>query len=264
MEEKRTSNKSLWVVSLLLLSIVIALIAMFVLRPMEEREGIILPDISIDPSQSQVAEEFSSSGFLQIDTKNILPVLDSLKKPEYYHQIYTVTTSSGRSSSTKTVELWVNGSWIHAEVHDGRNIKSIFTDGMEAWFWYDHDLVPAAVTLGSDILLEDLLGIPNFNYQIQMRKSVIKDAGYAYFEDEFLQYIYVLSNTKSEAGVEYLFAVDNGLLYRCHAVENDLLVYEVLQIEFEQLAYGDQAFDGRFCLPDGSVPFTEETRMLLP
>ena len=264
MEEKRTSNKSLWVVSLLLLSVVIALIVMFALRPIEEREGIILPEINIDPAQDQVTEEFTASGFLQIDADNIIAVLDSLKKPEYYHQTYEVVTASGRSSSIRTVEIWVNGPWIHAEVSDERTVKSIFTDGEQAWIWYDQDLIPAAVTLNSDVLLEDLLGIPNFDYQVQMEKSVILDAGYAHLEENLLQYIFVLSDAGQAKELEYWFAIDTGLLYRCSGVEDEIIVYDVRQTTFEQLAYGDQAFEGRFCLPDGTVPFSTEVRMLLP
>ena len=264
MEEKRTSNKSLMAVSLLLLSVVAILIVLFVLRPTEAREGIVLPDPQTEPAQEQVQQQPNAGGFLELNAENVIRVLDSLNKPEYYRQTFSVTVDSGKTASERIVEIWVNGSWIHGEVRDGSSVKSVFSDGTEAWIWYNHDLQPAVFPLSQNLLLEDLLGIPNFDYQNTLRKAELLDAGYAYREEDLLQYVYVQTTAPSAAEWEFRFALDTGLLYSCSVSERNLKTYSVEQTAFEQLAYGDQAFEGRFCLPDGTVPFTEETRMLLP
>ena len=264
MEEKRSFNKSLMVVSLLLLSLVAALILLFVLRPAEEWEGIILPGPQSETLSEQPQNHVSSGSFLELNTENVIRVLDSLEKPEFYHQIYSVTVHSGNTASTKQVEIWVNGSWIHSEIRDGKSVKSIFTDGNEAWIWYDLDLNPVKFQLTEKLLLEDLLGLPNFDYREKIRSAKLFDAGYATREEDLLQYVYVTVSEAEAVSFEYRFALNNGLMFSCTATEDYLVTYEVQQTGFEQLAYGDQAFDGRFCLPDGTVPFTAETRMLQP
>ena len=264
MEEKKTRNKSLMAVSLLLLSVVAVLILLFLMRPSDDRDGIVLPDPMAESSQEKPSEVQSSGSFLTIDQENVVTVLDSLEKPEYYHQTYEVQLSSGRSSSTRTVELWVNGSWIHAEVRDGQTVKSVFTDGQEAWLWYDRDLTPVPFSLSEDLLLEDLIGLPQFDYQRQIEAAVRTEAGYAVREEDLLQYVYVSTENSDESASSYWFSLDSGLLYSCSTTESQVQVYDVRQTAFERLAYADQAFEGRFCLPDGTVPFTAETRMLLP
>lgn len=264
MEEKRSINKSLVVVSLLLLSVVAILIVMFVLRPSEKRDGIILPGPQGSLHHEQIIGVPSDSGFIQIDNDNVLVALETLKKPEYYHQVFRIQISSGKSTASKTIELWVNGPWIHAEVFDEHEKKSIFTDLNEAWIWYDSDLRPISVRLSEDILLEDLIGLPNFDYQTQMSQAERLECGYGYDEAEFLQYLYVTTQDTDQTASEYRFSLDSGLLCSCKTIEDDTCVYDVKQVAFERLVYGDQAFEGRFCLPDGTVPFTAETRMLQP
>ena len=206
MEEKRTSNKSLMAVSLLLLSVVAILIVLFVLRPTEAREGIVLPDPQTEPAQEQVQQQPNAGGFLELNAENVIRVLDSLNKPEYYRQTFSVTVDSGKTASERIVEIWVNGSWIHGEVRDGSSVKSVFSDGTEAWIWYNHDLQPAVFPLSQNLLLEDLLGIPNFDYQNTLRKAELLDAGYAYREEDLLQYVYVQTTAPSAAEWEFRFA----------------------------------------------------------
>lgn len=264
MEEKRLSNKSLMAVSLLLLSVVAGVIVLFVMRPTAEREGIVLPDPVMENTQELPQSTQSGTDFLTIDPNNVVNVLSSLEAPEYYHQTYQIQINSGRTSSVRTVELWVNGSWIHAEIQDGRRIKSLFTDGQEAWVWYDHDLNPDLFVLSDSLLLEDLIGLPNFDFQTMIAHAERKEAGYAVDPDTLLQYVYVRTGSGLDREAEYRFSLDTGLLYSSVVFEKELQVYEVLQTSFDRLAYGDQAFEGRFCLPSGSVPFAIEARMLQP
>ena len=56
----------------------------------------------------------------------------------------------------------------------------------------------------------------------------------------------------------------SGLLYQSDILEQSRQVYEVRQDEVSILAPGDQAFTGRFCLPDGRDPFTAKTETPLP
>lgn len=264
MEEKKSLNKSVVVVSLLLLLVVAGLLVLFVMRPSEQREGIVLPGPQTELSQGQPVEPQAADNFLEINTENLVTALRSLQKPEYYHQVYAVTVSSGKYASTKTVELWVNGSWTHAEVSDDHSTKSIFTDGHEAWIWYTQDSTPVSVQLGENLLLEDLLGIPNFDYQVTMEQARLVSAGYDVQEGDFTPYIFAETEEVDSVTSQYRFALDSGLLLRCSVMEGELLVYEVVQTAFDRLAFGDQSFAGRFCLPDGTVPFTVETRMLQP
>jgi len=264
MEEKRLSNKSLVAVSLLLLSVVAGVILLFVMRPAVERDGIVLPDPVVENTQELPQSTQLQADFLTIDPNNVVDVLASLEAPEFFHQTYQVQINSGRTSSVRTVEIWVNGSWIHAEIHDGRRVKSVFTDGSEAWVWYDHDLTPDLFVLHDDLLLEDLLGLPNFDFQTMIAQAERTEAGYAVDPDTLLQYIYVHTGSDPDHETEYRFSLDTGLLFSNVVSENERQVYEVLQTAFDRLAYGDQAFEGRFCLPSGVVPFAIEARMPQP
>ena len=264
MEEKRSMNKSLMVVSLLLLSVVAVLIVLFVFRPTEKHEGIQLPASQSDPGYEGITEMPMVDNFVQIDRENVISVLESLERPEYYHQTYDIQIGSGRNFTVRHLELWVNGPWIHAEIRDEIGVKSIFTDGQIAWIWHERDLTPMSFQLSEDLLLEDLLGLPNFDYQNKLKQSERLESGYAYDEEAQLQYIYVRTQNQKDSISEYRFSLESGLLYSCEAQEGTLRVYNVIEKSFDRLAYGDQAFDGRFCLPDGTVPFTAETRMLQP
>lgn len=264
MEEKRSMNKSLVVVSLLLLSVVAVLIVLFVLRPADHRDTIVLPTVQPDLPHDSVIDVPAEHGFMQINPENVLLVLDTLNPPGYYFQSYRIQVSSGRTVSEKNVKLWVNRELIHAEVYDERGTKSVFSDGRVAWIWYSNDLNPVSITLEDGFLLEDLIGLPNFDYRSKMIAADRLDGGYGYQEDAFQQYLYIHTRDAENVVSEYRFSLESGLLCSCRTTEDDALVYDVVETEFERLVYGDQAFDGRFCLPDGTVPFTVETRMLQP
>ena len=264
MEEKRSFNKSLMVVSLLLLSVVAVLIVLFVLRPTEERDGIVLPGVYTENPSTVVETVLPADEFLQVDRNNVTDALRAMDQPEYYHQTYQIQFGSGRSMLEKVVDIWVNGTWIHAEVHDDFGTKSVFTDGNTAWIWYNQDINPISVQLDETLLLEDLIGIPNFDYLTYISKADRLECGYGFREDDLLQYLFVnLWNSKNETS-EYWFSLSSGLMYSCQTIEFGQQVYAVTQVAFERLALGDQAFQGRFCLPDGTVPFPTEKRMLQP
>ena len=263
MEKKQTRNKPVIAVSLLLLFVVAALLVLFAMRPADQREGIVLPDPQKEDAEiEQFEEQLPAGDFVEINTDNVVTVLRSLEKPEFYHQVYVVTINSEKKSSARTVELWVNGTWTHAEISDGRAVKSVFTDGSTAWIWYSSDLNAVPIQLGDSLLPEDLLGIPNFDYQTSMEHAELQDAGYGLGENKE-QYIFAQTE-ENDCTMRYRFSLDSGLLLQCTATERETVVYEVVQTAFDRLAYGDQSFEGRFCLPDGTVPFTSETRMLQP
>lgn len=262
MEEKK-NNRAILVVTLALVAVMAVLLAVFMLRSDSGQEGIVLPATQKDPVSDKQPENEAIAEFLELSTENVLPALRSLSRPQYYHQSFEVTRLGASFQVSHQVELWYNGGLIHAELRTQSQVKSVFTDGETVWIWYDSDLTPICLTLDSSVTLEDLLGLPAFDYLDTLEGETIVDAGYETPDENGSKLVFVCTKDASTAK-RYWVDLESGLLCQSDVLEDSQQVYLMTQTAFDRLAPGDQAFSGRFCLPDGSEPFIVERETQQP
>jgi len=262
--EERNNNRAIVAMSLALFFVIILLIVLFILSPDEEQDGIILPDHSVDSVITQSPNNEQSIEFVEITTENVVQALQGMQRPDYYHQVYTVSVGNQNRQLIRTVELWKNGQLLHAEVNDDRQIKSVLTDGTVAWIWYDQDLAPISLQLSNFMTVEDILGLPAFDYLQTLQDANIVTAEYQIDEANMHQSIYVCVQNETLLTNRYWIDLKTGLLNSADALDQSVQVYQVTQKDFSLLAQGDEAFSGRFCLPDGTEPFVVKREMPLP
>jgi len=262
--DSRKNNRSVLVVSAALI-LVVALVLIFVLlQPESDREGIVLPTPQTDSPSDPVLQEQEQEEFLQITTDNVVDALRSLERPVHYNQTYEVAVGVDDDRAARTVELWVSGSLIHAEVTGGDKVRSVLSDGVTAWLWYDVDPNPISVQLSDSVTTEDLLGLPGFDYLSTLETVPVEEVDYLMLQEPQAQCIYVCARAGADETDRWWINLENGLLCRADALEASQLVYEVRQTFFARLAEGDESFTGKFALPDGTEPFSAEARMLQP
>lgn len=261
--EGKKNNRAILVVTLSLVAVMAVLLVVFMLRSHQGQEGIVLPTAQQDPVTDQRPESETKADFLELTTGNVVSALRSLSRPQYYHQSFEVTLFGASFQSAHEVELWYNGGLIHAEVRKRNQVKSVFTDGETVWIWYDSDLAPISLTLDSSVTLEDLLGLPAFDYLDTLDKETIVDASYEAPDGDGKKLVFVCTKDALTAR-RYWIDLESGLLCQSDVLEDSQQVYLMTQTAFDRLAPGDQAFSGRFCLPDGSEPFIVEREMQQP
>ena len=261
MPQKKISSKAVWAVSASVIIVVILLILLFLTqKPAAKQESIVLPSVQEEPAEniqspSDEQDESSSQQFFEVSNENVLMALHSLNRPASYHQTYTVTVGSDEQRAFHTVDFWVNGPYIHAEVSDGQNTRSIISDGDTAYLWYQNDEPYISVSLTDGLQTEDLMGLPNFDAYLIIQQEHVVDSGYLTLEDPVVQCIYVCTQDEKTDASRYWVNLENGLLYQADVLENSNQVYSIKQTLFEALATEDESFANRFQLPDGTTPF---------
>jgi len=265
MDEKKPVNIPVLAAAVALILVVVILIGVFALRQSRAgSEGIILPTVQPEKQEHASQTPEVQANFVQITPDNAATVLRSLQTADYYHQSFSVAVGTDRAIADSMVELWVSGRVIHAEINDGRKVKSILTDGDTAWLWYNVDPEPISVSLDGSVLAEDLLGLPNFNYLNTVKHGNVLEADYLVLTEPATQCIFVSVQSGEDRTDRYWINLANGLLYQADTLTDNQLIYQVRQNDFAQLADGDAAFQGKFSLPDGTEPFTAAARTRQP
>ena len=258
MNQKFSSRKTLWGISIAGLLIAVLLICVFVSTTGSAmKEGIVLPDRTEENSSDELPEQTENTDFLEITPENVLTALHTLERPEAYYQSCTVTVGVQPYQSAKEVHLWVNGDLLHAEVRDAHHTKHLLTDGAVAYIWYEGNIAPARILLTEYLTQEDLLGLPDFDGFLTVEQEHITDAGYLFLDESNIPCIYVASRQTPSAVVRYWVNLDSGLLYQADAMEDSDQVYHVRQQSFELLSPEQDELWSKMRLPDGTAPFTE-------
>lgn len=256
MEQSGKNNRSVVLVSLCLVLVVAGLIVAFLMgRPAEREEAIVLPGTQSEGSDVQGPEQGQESDFIQVTDQNVTQILRSIQQPGYSHQIFTVKVGTGDAQTQRTVELWISDRLVQGEIRGGNRIKTVLTDGKTAWFWYDTDQTPASVALSEALTVEDLLGLPAFDFLQSIERDTVLDADYLMLRDVQIQTVFVSTGDGESLNYRYWVDLSNGLLYKADALENNQPVYEVLRQFGAILVPSDETFRGKFILPDGSDPF---------
>lgn len=260
MERKRNFRKNGLLAVLGVVIIAGLLFAAFSMNQSDQRqESIVLPSTTPVETQPQPeTPEEEENTFAQVTKDNVRTVLErTIQRPDAYHQSYTVTVGADEAQAAHTVELWVNGTLLHAEVSDEARTKTLLTDGQTAYFWYNDSTDYLTLTLDDGVDPWALLGIPNYDYLAVLASSTITDADFLVLEDPQVQSIYVCCQNDEVVTNRYWVNLENGLLYMADVLEESRQVYAIRQAFYEALALEDEAFSNRFILPDGVRPFSE-------
>lgn len=269
MPPKMHSSKAAWIVAAAVCLILLLLIVLFVSNNRADTtESIVLPSSPVNPSpedkQDEALANNPNSDFVTITNQNVATVLQTLSRPTAYYQSYSVTVESEGTQNVKTVELWANKGLLHAEVSDGLQTQSIVTDGQRLYLWYDDAKQYVSLELPQGVAPEDILGLPDFDAFLKLSQAMVLEADYLLLEEPQIQCIYVAAKEAEDIVCSYWVNLENGLMYQAEAYDGDRRVYSVVQTDFDFLAVEDERFSDRFLLPDGTLPFTEETETQQP
>ena len=269
MSPKMHPGKAVWIVAAAVIVAALILLTLFVTQTSHDRqESIVLPAAPNESAEDAIEGENNSDpqndSFVVVTNENVATVLQTLNRPTAYHQSYTVTVGSDDKQHTKTVELWVNGSLLHAEVSDGQQRQSLITNGSIVHLWYDDAGPYISLELAQGTTAEDVLGLPDFGAYLELSSDAVTEADYLLLEEPQVQCIYVCTQEENGVMSHYWVNLDNGLLYQADVMENSSRVYSILQTGFDHLAVEDESFSDRFILPDGIAPFIEETKTPQP
>ena len=267
---QKKSRNAAWAVSAAFAAIALLLLLFFLTKmPADQEEGILLPD-SPEAPQQNISNDANTENtedpqaFLEITNKNVISAMQSLSRPIAYHQIYTVTVGTDEDHVVHQVSLWIKGSLLHAEISDGSQVRNIISDSSTAYIWYDNDDSVISVTLDDTIRTEDLFGILNFDSHLTLTQDEVVDSAYMTLRDTNFPCIYICAQRDMQNSFRYWINLETGLIYQADVLENSNRVYALQQQLYEPLALEDETFEDRFCLPDGTNPFTAASKMLQP
>lgn len=270
MSPQKIPSKAVWAVSAAVIVVVVLLILLFITQtPSAGQESIVLPPAQEAPSleseaPSQEDAEEDDGSYFEVTNDNVVMALQTLNRPAAYHQSYTVTVGSDTVQASRNVDFWVNGQFLHAEISDEHQTRSVISDGNTAYIWYETDDDFVSVSLSSGTTIEDILGLPAFDSYLTLKPDMVVDSDYLVLEDPSVQCIFVCTQDESFGTSRYWINLDNGLLYQSDVLENSNQVYSIRQTFFETLAMEDESFRDRFLLPDGSAPFIAAREMPQP
>ena len=126
------------------------LFAAFTLSQSDKRqESIVLPSTTpVEPQPQPETPQEEETSFAQVTKDNVRAVLErTIQRSDAYHQSYTVTVGADEAQSARTVELWVSGALLHAEVSDEARTRTLLTDGHTAYIWYNDNTNYLTLTL---------------------------------------------------------------------------------------------------------------------
>ena len=262
MNEKNTLSKSMIAVVMAFVLVLLLVVAAWQCKPSEDRAEILLPEQKTDVGYTPESNQDYEQMHRQVTPENVATVLNSLERPAYYHQVYTVLVGKEGAGQNKTVELWVNDTMIRAQITSDRQTKTILYDNEGMYIWYASNEHPVFLKHSQDRTFEDILGLPAFNYMQTIENSTTSDAEYLVLEEATGDIACVFLSLFDHNGAQLRYWVDlkNGLLYEADSMEDNEVIYLVKQIQFDRLVNGDEAFSDKFLLPDGTAAFTDETQ----
>lgn len=261
--KKNNFNKSILAVSLALLLVLLLVVAVFIFgRSGAKRVKITLPEKQKDESKYDDAEINNQEGVLLVTPDNAVAVLTSLDRPSHYHQIFSAEIGSDPVSSY-IVELWINGVFRHAKVSGPYWTKHLICDETTVWIWYDGNDHYSEFPLNAETCFEDLIALPAFNYVGALQASDITETEYLVIEEDQSQIrcVFLSTQTSEDTCERFWISLDSGLLYVADAMERSVPVYQIRQLAFDRLAPQDEAFSGKFVLPDSTDITTVKTNM---
>ena len=206
-----------------------------------------LPDTGNDPEQPE--DDFAS-----IRAENVLQVLEKTLTPaDSFHQTLTLTLAWQDGSAARSAEIWHSAGKTLLTLQDAKTTRHYLTDGQTLYLWYDGDVRAAEMAPPEGSALE-WIGIPDYLQNLQ--EAEILDAAFVAADESAGDRIYVRCRMSSGAEHRYWIDLESALLVRADILVEQQLTCQVLQQSLALVTPGDNVFEGVFCLPDGSDPFS--------
>lgn len=219
---------------------------------------IVLP--SPGSSQSSSSPGSSSVGpdgqlqRVEVTPATVQSVIASLSRSSSYYRELSVESFWGETSSSSTsVQAWVDGGWSHISqtLPSGLVRHDLVGEG-QVYYWYEGDQTWR--TAPADELSADLAQhIPTYETVLALDPQTITGTGYE--QKGELPCIYVQVQG-SVAGYEerYWVSVDSGLLVAAETLEDSKLVYRMTA--FTPISSPCPVQADTFALPDGTSMHT--------
>lgn len=219
------------------------------------RDAIVLPDAA-QSTQPESRHDADEPSLLVVTRENVQNIVRNLRRPQYYHQTYTITRQMNGAASETVAELWVSDTRVCAVLTGTGGEKHILTNGQTLYVWYAADGNVRELPVSPDMTLDELIGIPTYEQVGAMPPDAVTDGEFI-TDDRYDsgQQIFVAAEENSVRR-ECWISLDYGLLTESILKSGGETIYDALQTGLEILAAGDEAFDDVFVLPDGSTPFT--------
>ena len=236
-----------------LLMVSLLMLAYSVLLRSNQHPKITLPDSLHSGEKTQETEQPVREQIVSLRPDNVLSALQTVQAPEsYYESLYVSQFWSG-GGSTKHVERYCAMGLQRINVRSSGITRCYLSDGKTLYLWYDGDRYAVSRSMSENISLLDLAGIPD--YLGELSASRILSASFQGADDSDPDRILVEAVSEDGSERKYLVRLDNAQLLHVDVAENQELIYQLQQLELEQVAPTDERFRGVFELPDGTDPF---------
>ena len=240
------------VIAAALLCVCILLAVVFTSIRGGTRDSITLPDAAaaVEPDLEPAP---SNTGFVSVDRENVQAVLDTMLRPEGYHQVLTVTNFWEGGSASRTVEIWRSGSLARARIAESDRTRNLLTNGETVWIWYQGERTARAMQPDASVSFDDLTGVPTYETLAERLPDDIVEAGFVTLDepdDLSCLYISVRDGIYED---HYWVDVRTQILCRADALAGTEQTYQLRQVSCEVAAAGDASLEGVFQLPDGTA-----------
>ena len=239
------------------LAVIVVIGALFVGNMQQnKRDAIVLPDAA-QSTQPELQPDENEPALLEVTRENVQSIVRSLRRPQYYHQTYTITRQMNGAVSETSAELWVADTRVCAVLTTASGEKHILTDGETLYVWYAGDETVRTLAASQDATMDELIGIPTYEQVGAMPPASITDGEFI-TDDRYDsgQQIFAASE-EGTVRRECWISLSYGLLTESILKSGGETIYDAIQTGLEILAAGDEAFEDVFTLPDGTVPFQE-------
>ncbi|MBO6054454.1 MAG: hypothetical protein J6P31_02940 [Oscillospiraceae bacterium] len=236
-----------------LLMVGLLMLAYGVLLRSHQHPTITLPDSLHSGEKSQEPEQPVKEQIVSLRPDNVLAALQTVQTPESYYESLTISIFWSGGGSTETVERYCAMGLQRINVRSSGMTRCYLSDGKTLYVWYDGDRYAVSRSLNEEISLLDLAGIPD--YLGELSASRILSASFQGADELDPDRILVEAVTEDGAERVYLVRLDSAQLLHVDVTEEQELIYQLQQLELEQVAPTDERFRGVFELPDGTDPF---------
>lgn len=253
MQEKSNARSIAIVLVSVLLLVGMIVLAYIYFGDQNAPNQIVLPSTQVvGPEQARPGEE-TPDAFAVLQADNVLQVLKTLEKTNTYREVLNLTEYWQDGSATRIAEVYHRSGVTSVKVQAAKKTQWFLTDGETLYTWYLGDESAVRLSLGKDLTLDDLIGVPGYFDALQ--RSEIEEASFLPADEQNNDRIYVRS--KAEDGTVYYFWIDieTALIKRMEMLQGDLMVHLVEQRELEILMPSDTSLAHVFLLPDGTDPF---------
>jgi len=221
------------------------------------RTGITLPGAASGrPGEDQVIS--TGEGFVAVTKENAASIVNTLNRPDFYHQTLYKQTIYDDVTGIFLVHIWARDGIFKLILTESGQTRHILTDGKTVHLWYEDDpLRWQQLQMPEGISVDDLSGILTYESVLDLTPDEITEAEYIQLSDQNNAPCLLVSS-KAEDGVVTKLWIDltTGLLCKAEQKESDQLLYSLHQTDLVLLDATDAALNGQMLLPDGSNPFT--------